>query len=31
MEKIDSEHKQKLKKIAKPGMKCGWLIVDRLV
>ena len=31
MEKIDSGHKQKLKKIANPGMKCGWLVVDRSV
>ena len=28
MENIDSERKQKLKKVAKLGVKCAWLVID---
>ena len=31
MENIDSERKQKLKKVAKLGVKCAWLVIDWFV
>jgi len=31
MENIDSERKQKVKKVIKLGVKCAWLVVDWLV